>query len=141
MYISESYLLFFNELVALLSEGECSFILTSVSIVQTLQSLRDGKLLRALSGLAPGSLPAQQDVLRALALLLTGEDDGVSEAVRLYLVAAAGNEHFREKVAHKLMAIKPKTCLIFCNLPLIFCHFYFIKIIFLLLISDIYSAK
>ncbi|XP_039713080.1 rho family-interacting cell polarization regulator 2 isoform X1 [Pteropus medius] len=68
-----------------------------VSIVQTLQSLRDGKLLRALSGLAPGSLPAQQDVLRALALLLTGEDDGVSEAVRLYLVAAAGNEHFREK--------------------------------------------
>ncbi|XP_015996368.2 rho family-interacting cell polarization regulator 2 isoform X3 [Rousettus aegyptiacus] len=68
-----------------------------VSIVQTLQSLRDGKLLRTLSGLAPGSLPAQQDVLRALALLLTGEDDRVSEAVRLHLVAAARNEHFREK--------------------------------------------
>lgn len=129
MYIFEFYLLFFNELITWLSEGKRSFLLTSVSIVQTLQSLRDGKLLRTLSGLAPGSLPAQQDVLRALALLLTGEDDRVSEAVRLHLVAAARNEHFREKVTHELVAIKPKTCLIFCNLPLIFGHFYFIKII------------
>ncbi|XP_019572379.2 rho family-interacting cell polarization regulator 2 isoform X3 [Rhinolophus sinicus] len=68
-----------------------------VSIVQTLQSLRDEKLLQAMSGLAPSSLPAQREVLRTLALLLAGDNNGVTEAVRLYLVAAARNEHFREK--------------------------------------------
>ncbi|XP_043305863.1 rho family-interacting cell polarization regulator 2 isoform X4 [Cervus canadensis] len=69
-----------------------------VSVVQTLQSLRDEKLLQAMSDLAPGSLPApQEEVLRTLALLLTGEDRGASEAVTLYLTAASRSEHFREK--------------------------------------------
>ncbi|XP_065769142.1 rho family-interacting cell polarization regulator 2 isoform X1 [Muntiacus reevesi] len=69
-----------------------------VSVVQTLQSLRDEKLLQAMSDLAPGSLPApQEEVLRTLALLLTGEDRGASEAVTLYLAAASRSEHFREK--------------------------------------------
>ncbi|XP_040105873.1 rho family-interacting cell polarization regulator 2 isoform X1 [Oryx dammah] len=69
-----------------------------VSVVQTLQSLREEKLLQAMSDLAPGSFPApQEEVLRTLALLLTGEDSGASEAVMLYLTAASRSEHFREK--------------------------------------------
>ncbi|XP_061254687.1 rho family-interacting cell polarization regulator 2 isoform X2 [Bos javanicus] len=69
-----------------------------VSVVQTLQSLRDETLLQAMSDLAPGSFPApQEEVLRTLALLLTGEDSGASEAVTLYLTAASRSEHFREK--------------------------------------------
>ncbi|XP_058411117.1 rho family-interacting cell polarization regulator 2 isoform X1 [Diceros bicornis minor] len=68
-----------------------------VSVSQTLQSLRDEKLLQAMSDLAPVSLPAQQEVLRTLALLLTGDNSGVREAVTLYLTAASRNEHFREK--------------------------------------------
>ncbi|XP_067608243.1 rho family-interacting cell polarization regulator 2 isoform X4 [Pseudorca crassidens] len=68
-----------------------------VSMVQTLQSLRDEKLLQVMSDLAPSSLLAQQEILRTLALLLTGDDSGVSEAVMLYLAAASRNEHFREK--------------------------------------------
>ncbi|XP_059736396.1 rho family-interacting cell polarization regulator 2 isoform X4 [Bos taurus] len=69
-----------------------------VLVVQTLQSLRDEKLLQAVSDLAPGSFPApQEEVLRTLALLLTGEDSGASEAVTLYLTAASRSEHFREK--------------------------------------------
>lgn len=69
-----------------------------VSLIQTLQSLRDEKLLQAMSDLAPSSLPAQQEVLRTLALLLTGDDSQVSQAVMLHLAAASRNEHFREKV-------------------------------------------
>ncbi|XP_032318487.1 rho family-interacting cell polarization regulator 2 isoform X2 [Camelus ferus] len=68
-----------------------------VSMLQTLQSLRDEKLLQAMSDLTPSSLPAQQEILRTLALLLTGDDSEVSEAVMLYLAAASRNEHFREK--------------------------------------------
>ncbi|XP_069419890.1 rho family-interacting cell polarization regulator 2 isoform X1 [Ovis canadensis] len=69
-----------------------------VSVVQTLQSLREEKLLQAMSDLAPGNFPApQEEVLRTLALLLTGEDSGASEAVTLYLTAASRSEHFREK--------------------------------------------
>ncbi|KAM5202535.1 rho family-interacting cell polarization regulator 2 isoform 6-T6 [Hipposideros larvatus] len=68
-----------------------------VSIVQTLQSLRDEKLLQVMSSLAHSSLLAQQEVLRTLALLLTGDNNRVTEAVRLHLAAAARNEHFREK--------------------------------------------
>ncbi|EFB28336.1 hypothetical protein PANDA_003869, partial [Ailuropoda melanoleuca] len=68
-----------------------------VSLIQTLQSLRDEKLLQAMSDLAPSSLPAQQEVLRTLALLLTGDDSQVSQAVMLHLAAASRNEHFREK--------------------------------------------
>ncbi|XP_005696830.1 PREDICTED: protein FAM65B isoform X1 [Capra hircus] len=69
-----------------------------VSVVQTLQSLREEKLLQAMSDLAPGNFPApQEEVLRTLALLLTGEDSEASEAVTLYLTAASRSEHFREK--------------------------------------------
>lgn len=113
IYLSLIYI--FNELITLLSERKCCFLFIPVSIVQTLQSLRDEKLLQAMSGLAPSSLPAQREVLRTLALLLAGDNNGVTEAVRLYLAAAARNEHFREKVGHKIMAIKPKACLISCH--------------------------
>ncbi|XP_006888708.1 PREDICTED: protein FAM65B-like isoform X2 [Elephantulus edwardii] len=68
-----------------------------VSTVQTLQSLREDKLLQAMTDLGPGKLPAQQEVLRTLALLLTEDDGDVREAVTLYLAAASKNEHFREK--------------------------------------------
>ncbi|XP_006762977.1 PREDICTED: protein FAM65B isoform X1 [Myotis davidii] len=78
-------------------EGHVRQLAGQVSMVRSLQSLRDEKLRQAVSGLAPSSLPAQQEVLRTLALLLTGADRGVSQAVRLYLEAAAGNQPFREK--------------------------------------------
>ena len=92
-------------------------------MVQTLQSLRDEKLLQAMSDLAPSSLPApQEEVLRTLALLLTGEDRGASEAVTLYLTAASRSEHFREKVGCEMMGGKAEACLILCHLLLIFCH-------------------
>ncbi|XP_048655827.1 rho family-interacting cell polarization regulator 2 isoform X3 [Marmota marmota marmota] len=68
-----------------------------VSMVHTLQSLRDEKLLQAVGNLAPSSLLAQQEVLRTLALLLTRDDSDISQAVTLYLAAASKNEHFREK--------------------------------------------
>ncbi|XP_042793683.1 rho family-interacting cell polarization regulator 2 isoform X5 [Panthera leo] len=68
-----------------------------VSLIQTLQSLRDEKLLQAMSDLALGSLSAQQEVLGTLAVLLTGDDKEAREAVMLYLTAASRNEHFREK--------------------------------------------
>ncbi|XP_060470635.1 rho family-interacting cell polarization regulator 2 isoform X4 [Panthera onca] len=68
-----------------------------VSLIQTLQSLRDEKLLQAMSDLAPGSLSAQQEVLGTLAVLLTGDDQEAREAVMLYLTAASRNQHFREK--------------------------------------------
>uniref|UniRef100_A0A452DUJ4 Rho family-interacting cell polarization regulator 2 n=1 Tax=Capra hircus TaxID=9925 RepID=A0A452DUJ4_CAPHI len=98
-----------------------------VSVVQTLQSLREEKLLQAMSDLAPGNFPApQEEVLRTLALLLTGEDSEASEAVTLYLTAASRSEHFREKVG-------AEACLIFCHLLLIFCHLFLCKIIFFLL--------
>ncbi|XP_053511847.1 rho family-interacting cell polarization regulator 2 isoform X1 [Artibeus jamaicensis] len=68
-----------------------------VSLVQSLPSLREDKLLQAVGGLTAHSLPAQQEVLRTLALLLTGGHSGVSQAVRLHLAEAARSEHFREK--------------------------------------------
>ncbi|XP_010363480.1 rho family-interacting cell polarization regulator 2 isoform X1 [Rhinopithecus roxellana] len=78
-------------------ESYLSQLARQVSMVQTLQSLRDEKLLQTMSDLAPSNLPAQQEVLRTLALLLTREDNEVSEAVTLYLAAASKNQHFREK--------------------------------------------
>uniref|UniRef100_A0A2K6FEQ9 Rho family-interacting cell polarization regulator 2 n=1 Tax=Propithecus coquereli TaxID=379532 RepID=A0A2K6FEQ9_PROCO len=78
-------------------ESYLSQLARQVSMVQTLQSLRDEKLLQAMNELAPGNLPAQQEVLRTLALLLTRDDNEVSEAVTLFLAAASKNEHFREK--------------------------------------------
>lgn len=97
-------------------------------MVQTLQSLRDEKLLQAMSDLAPGSFPApQEEVLRTLALLLTGEDSGASEAVTLYLTAASRSEHFREKVGHEMMDGKAEACLSLCHLLLILCHLFLCK--------------
>ena len=110
-------------------------------MVQTLQSLRDEKLLQAMSDLAPSSLPAQQEILGTLALLLTGDDSGVSEAVMLYLAAASRNEHFREKVGHEMMDIRAEACLILCHLLLIVCHLFLYKNNFLSLINNIYSVK
>uniref|UniRef100_M3ZCC5 Rho family-interacting cell polarization regulator 2 n=1 Tax=Nomascus leucogenys TaxID=61853 RepID=M3ZCC5_NOMLE len=78
-------------------ESYLSQLAKQVSMVQTLQSLRDEKLLQTMSDLAPSNLLAQQEVLRTLALLLTREDNEVSEAVTLYLAAASKNQHFREK--------------------------------------------
>ncbi|KAL2791388.1 rho family-interacting cell polarization regulator 2 isoform 1 [Daubentonia madagascariensis] len=78
-------------------ESYLSQLARQVSMVQTLQSLRDEKLLQTMSDLAPGNLPAQQEVLRTLALLLNKDNNEVSEAVTLYLAAASKNEHFREK--------------------------------------------
>ncbi|XP_075396851.1 rho family-interacting cell polarization regulator 2 isoform X1 [Tenrec ecaudatus] len=68
-----------------------------VAVVQTLQSLSEDKLLQAMADLAPDKLPAQQEVLRTLALLLTEDDNEVRDAVTLGLAAASKNEHFREK--------------------------------------------
>nr|XP_048284121.1 rho family-interacting cell polarization regulator 2 isoform X2 [Myodes glareolus] len=78
-------------------ETYLSQLARQVAVVQTLQSLRDEKLLQTMSDFTPSSLPAQQEVLRTLALLLTRGDNEVSEAVTLYLAAASKNEHFREK--------------------------------------------
>ncbi|XP_031996257.1 rho family-interacting cell polarization regulator 2 isoform X3 [Hylobates moloch] len=78
-------------------ESYLSQLAKQVSMVQTLQSLRDEKLLQTMSDLAPSNLLAQQEVLKTLALLLTREDNEVSEAVTLYLAAASKNQHFREK--------------------------------------------
>ena len=122
-----------NEHVTLLPEGDLFSSHSPVSMVQTLQSLRDEKLLQAMRDLAPSSLPAQQEILRTLALLLTRDDSGVSEAVMLYLAAASRNEHFREKVGHGMMDIKPEACLILCHLLLIFSHLFLSKNNFLLL--------
>ncbi|KAM9666011.1 rho family-interacting cell polarization regulator 2 isoform 3-T3 [Trichechus inunguis] len=73
-----------------------------VSMVQTLQSLKDDKLLQTMTDLAPSKLPAQQEVLRTLALLLTQDDNEVSKAVTLCLAAASKNQHFREKFSFSL---------------------------------------
>lgn len=78
--------------------------LSPVSAVQALPSLRDNQLLQAVSGLASSSLSAQQEVLRTLAVLLTGDDSGTSQAVRLHLATAARNEHFREQVGSEVTA-------------------------------------
>lgn len=139
MYVFESCL-YFQWACTLLSEGDLCILRSLVSMVQTLQSLRDEKLLRAMTDLAPSGLPAQQEVLRTLALLLTGADSTVSEAVMRYLAAASRNEHFREKVGHSIMDIKPEACLIFYHLLLIFGQFFY-KNNFLLLIDNIYSGQ
>uniref|UniRef100_A0A5F9CEX9 Rho family-interacting cell polarization regulator 2 n=1 Tax=Oryctolagus cuniculus TaxID=9986 RepID=A0A5F9CEX9_RABIT len=78
-------------------ESHLSQLARQVSVVQALQSLRGEKLLQTVSDSAPGHLPAQQEVLGTLAVLLTGGDSEVSEAVTLYLAAASKNENFREK--------------------------------------------
>uniref|UniRef100_A0A667GAF2 Rho family-interacting cell polarization regulator 2 n=1 Tax=Lynx canadensis TaxID=61383 RepID=A0A667GAF2_LYNCA len=108
-------------------ESYLSQLAKQVSLIQTLQSLRDEKLLQTMSDLAPGSLSAQQEVLGTLAVLLTGDDQEAREAVMLYLTAASRNEHFREKVKPQTTDIKPEASLIFYHLLLIFCQMFLIK--------------
>ncbi|XP_012397056.1 rho family-interacting cell polarization regulator 2 isoform X4 [Sarcophilus harrisii] len=69
----------------------------TAAMVQTLQSLRDEKLLQNMTDLTANNLPVQQEVLRTLAFLLTENNDEISQAVTLYLAAASKNKHFREK--------------------------------------------
>lgn len=80
----------------------------AVALVQSLPSLREDKLLQAVGGLTAHGLPAQQEVLRTLALLLTGGHRGVSQAVRLHLAEAARSEPFREKVGGDPAAPGPR---------------------------------
>ncbi|XP_036591602.1 rho family-interacting cell polarization regulator 2 isoform X2 [Trichosurus vulpecula] len=72
------------------------------TMVQTLQSLRDEKLLQNMTDLTANNLPVQQEVFRALAFLLTENNDEISQAVTLYLAAASKNKHFREKATESI---------------------------------------
>uniref|UniRef100_A0A8C2T8G2 Rho family-interacting cell polarization regulator 2 n=1 Tax=Coturnix japonica TaxID=93934 RepID=A0A8C2T8G2_COTJA len=67
------------------------------SVVQMLQSVKDGKLQQNVSKINSNNLPPQQEVLRALALLLNENKNEVSETVASLLTATAENKHFREK--------------------------------------------
>ncbi|XP_025890664.1 rho family-interacting cell polarization regulator 2 isoform X2 [Nothoprocta perdicaria] len=67
------------------------------SVVQMLQSVKDGKLQQNMPKINSNNLPPQQEVLRALALLLTENKNEVSETVASLLTATAENRHFREK--------------------------------------------
>lgn len=67
------------------------------SVVQVLQSVKDGKLQQNVSKINSSNLPPQQEVLRALALLLNENKNEVSESVASLLTATAENRHFREK--------------------------------------------
>uniref|UniRef100_A0A803XV96 Rho family-interacting cell polarization regulator 2 n=1 Tax=Meleagris gallopavo TaxID=9103 RepID=A0A803XV96_MELGA len=67
------------------------------SVVQMLQSVKDGKLHQNVSKINSNNLPPQQEVLRALALLLNENKNEVSESVASLLTATAENKHFREK--------------------------------------------
>ncbi|XP_026646766.1 rho family-interacting cell polarization regulator 2 isoform X4 [Zonotrichia albicollis] len=67
------------------------------SVVQVLQSVKDGKLQHSVSKINSNNLPPQQEVLRALALLLNENKNEVSETVASLLTATAENRHFREK--------------------------------------------
>ncbi|KAM6101538.1 rho family-interacting cell polarization regulator 2 isoform 1-T1 [Theristicus caerulescens] len=67
------------------------------SVVQVLQSVKDGKLQQNVAKINSSNLPPQQEVLRALALLLNENKNEVSETVASLLTATAENRHFREK--------------------------------------------
>ncbi|XP_010121797.1 PREDICTED: protein FAM65B isoform X2 [Chlamydotis macqueenii] len=67
------------------------------SVVQVLQSVKDGKLQHNVAKINSNNLPPQQEVLRALALLLNENKNEVSETVASLLTATAENRHFREK--------------------------------------------
>ncbi|KAM8810528.1 rho family-interacting cell polarization regulator 2 isoform 2-T2 [Eudromia elegans] len=67
------------------------------SVVQMLQSVKDGKLQQNMAKINSNNLPPQQEVLRALALLLTENKNEVSETVAALLTATAENRLFREK--------------------------------------------
>uniref|UniRef100_A0A8U7M7D0 Rho family-interacting cell polarization regulator 2 n=2 Tax=Corvus moneduloides TaxID=1196302 RepID=A0A8U7M7D0_CORMO len=72
------------------------------SVVQVLQSVKDGKLQQNVSKINSNNLPPQQEVLRALALLLNENKNEVSETVASLLTATAENRHFREKLSSTL---------------------------------------
>ncbi|XP_025935530.1 rho family-interacting cell polarization regulator 2 isoform X2 [Apteryx rowi] len=67
------------------------------SVVQMLQSVKDGKLQQNMAKINSNNLPPQQEVLRALALLLTENKNEVSETVASLLTATTENRLFREK--------------------------------------------
>ncbi|XP_019399994.1 PREDICTED: protein FAM65B isoform X1 [Crocodylus porosus] len=67
------------------------------AVVQMLQSLKNGKLKQNIAEITSSNLPPQQEVLRALALLLIENKNEISEAVTLLLSTTAENRHFREK--------------------------------------------
>ncbi|XP_062343402.1 rho family-interacting cell polarization regulator 2 isoform X2 [Cinclus cinclus] len=67
------------------------------SVVQVLQSVKDGKLQQNVSKINSNNLLPQQEVLRALALLLNENKNEVSETVASLLTATAENRNFREK--------------------------------------------
>lgn len=71
----------------------------TASVVQVLQSVKDGKLQQNVAKINSNNLPPQQEVLRALALLLNENKNEVSETVASLLTATAENRHFREKVS------------------------------------------
>uniref|UniRef100_U3JQ62 Rho family-interacting cell polarization regulator 2 n=1 Tax=Ficedula albicollis TaxID=59894 RepID=U3JQ62_FICAL len=72
------------------------------SVVQVLQSVKDGKLQQNVSKINSNNLLPQQEVLRALALLLNENKNEVSETVASLLTATAENRHFREKLSSTL---------------------------------------
>ncbi|XP_012397054.1 rho family-interacting cell polarization regulator 2 isoform X2 [Sarcophilus harrisii] len=83
-------------------EGYLIQLAKQAAMVQTLQSLRDEKLLQNMTDLTANNLPVQQEVLRTLAFLLTENNDEISQAVTLYLAAASKNKHFREKATESI---------------------------------------
>ncbi|XP_075272716.1 rho family-interacting cell polarization regulator 2 isoform X2 [Opisthocomus hoazin] len=72
------------------------------SVVQVLQSVKDGKLQQNVAKINSNNLPPQQEVLRALALLLNENKNEVSETVASLLTATTENRHFREKAAESI---------------------------------------
>ncbi|KAM9575754.1 rho family-interacting cell polarization regulator 2 isoform 3-T3 [Guaruba guarouba] len=76
---------------------ECPGLAETATVVQVLQSVKDGKLQQNVAKINSNNLPPQQEVLRALALLLNENKNEVSETVASLLTATAENRHFREK--------------------------------------------
>lgn len=77
-----------------------------------LQSVKDGKLHQNVAKINSNNLPPEQEVLRALALLLNENKNEVSETVASLLTATAENKHFREKVSGRKSPITQGTSII-----------------------------
>lgn len=86
-------------------------------MVQVLQSVKDGKLQQNVAKINSNNLPPQQEVLRALALLLNENKNEVSETVASLLTATAENRHFREKVSGRKSPLTSDTCIIVMGFP------------------------
>ncbi|XP_063307740.1 rho family-interacting cell polarization regulator 2 [Pelobates fuscus] len=67
------------------------------SAVQMLKTSSDTFLLRNITDLTACSLPPRQEILRALTLLLTENESGVSQALDVLTAAASKSNQFREK--------------------------------------------